>query len=174
MFNKENLPYALIANLETSLADGHADDFQSKISSALAVTLNGFTPDQDADSAYYWEPEGCHGWFKNLNDIEHEFKVVDTDENWVVLETIAYISVEAEGEFSLSVYDSVDKEYIPMASIGVTAEESFESEILITISGDLNGPLSVLVIDEVEIVKPIGSIHFGTLKPDWGGEDEWQ
>lgn len=166
-FNRANAPYALLANLENALNSETAGTFLSAIGSGLESVLNGFTPDQEADSHLYWEPEGSNGWFKEFELIDHEFRIIDKDEDWVVLGVLANITVEAEGEFSLSVYDSIDRDHVHMGGITVTATEEFESEILITISGNLDGPIDELIIDEVEILSPIRTINFGTLEPDY-------
>jgi len=166
-FNKTNAPYTLLANLETALISGGAQNFLDGIASGLDVIFDGFTPDADADSRFYWEPEGCHGWFKKFELVNHDFRIIDQDDNWVVLEALANITVEAEGEFTLSIYDSIDRDYIKMAGISASVEEEFESAILITISGDLNSSIDALNIDDIEVIDPIDTIHFGTLEPDY-------
>jgi len=171
IFNQANAPYALLANLERSLANGSAQPFLSKVSEGLSLSLNGFTPDQEADSQFYWEPGGSHGWFKDFHLVDNEFRIVDSDEDWIVLEAMALIEVEAEGEFSLSAYDSIDKDHVYMGSISASAEEDFKSEILITVVGDLNGELDQLEVTEIEIVNPISSIDFGTIELDYGEYD---
>jgi len=171
VFNQETAPYALLANLEHALETDSAQAFLSEVEDGLTRALDGFTPDQEADSHLYWEPDGSHGWFKEFHLIDNEFRIVDKDEDWIVLEASASITVEAEGDFSLSMYDSIDRDHVPMGSITATAEEEFESEILITITGDLNGPLDKLTVDEVEIVNPISSVDFGTIEPDYGPDD---
>jgi hypothetical protein len=167
-FNKENAPYALVNSLEVALSEGKAQSFISNISELLHATFDGFTPDQEADSDFYWEPDGCHGWFKEFSFIEREFQIIDKDDNWVVLKASVNIKVGAEGNFSLKFYDSVDKDYMPIGSVTAEAEEEFESPLLITISGDFEGSVEDFTIEEVEVVDPIGSIHFGTLEPDFG------
>lgn len=167
-FNQVNAPYALVAALEAAVQAGSADEFKQEISGHLESYFDGFTPDQDAESQFYWEPEGSHGWFKEFEFSSEEFRVVDRDEEWVVLETYVSIKVGAEGEFSLSVYDSIDKDHVPLDSVTVEAEEEFETPILITLYGNLDGPIGELEIEEVEVVEPIGTIHFGTLEPDFG------
>tara|TARA_B100001063_G_C16660228_1_gene500621 strand:- start:560 stop:802 length:243 start_codon:yes stop_codon:yes gene_type:complete len=79
----------------------------------------------------------------------------------VVVEAMANITVEADGEFSFSVYDSIDRDNVYMGSITASATEEFESEILITITGDLNGNVEDLAIEDVEIVNPISAIILG-------------
>jgi hypothetical protein len=171
VFNKETAPYALLANLEYALDTDTAQTFLSGIEDGLTRALDGFTPDQEADSHLYWEPDGSHGWFKEFHLMGNEFRIVDKDEDWIVLEATASITVEAEGDFSLAQYDSVDRDYVPMGSVTATAEEEFESEILITVTGDLNGSLDQLTVDEVEIVSPITSVDFGTIEPDYGPDE---
>lgn len=173
VFNHANAPYALLSSLEYALANDTAQVFLSGIAEGLSRALEGFTPDQEADSRFVLETEGCHGWFKDFCLLDNAFRIIDTDEDWVVLEATASITVEAEGEFSLSIYDSIDRDYVSMGGVTATAKEEFESEILITISGDLNGPIDQLAIDEVEIVNPIGSIDFGTIELDYNDDDEF-
>ncbi len=173
VFNQETAPYALLANLEHALKTDSAQAFLSGIEYGLTRALDDFTPDQEAESHLYWEPDGSHGWFKDFHLIDNEFRIVDVniEEDWIVLEASTSITVEAEGDFSLSIYDSIDRDYVPMGSITATAEEEFESEILILITGDLNGPLDQLTVDEVEIVSPITSVDFGTIEPHYDPDE---
>tara|TARA_B100000965_G_C19602436_1_gene763587 strand:- start:10984 stop:11247 length:264 start_codon:yes stop_codon:yes gene_type:complete len=76
-----------------------------------------------------------------------------------------------EGEFSLSQYDSIDRDHVYIGGVSVTAEEQFTSEILVRVCGDLTGDLDALDVEEVEVVNPITSVDFGTLEPDYGEYD---
>ncbi len=171
IFNKSNAHYALLANLEKALENKLADQFLGEVEAGLTSVLDGITPDQDADSHLYWEPEGSNGWFKGFYLEDEEFRIIEVEEGFIVLETVAQITVEAEGEFSFSVYDSFDKDHTYIGSITALAEDTFESEILITLAGDLNGDLDELIVEQVEIVNPITTINFGTIEPDY---DEYE
>lgn len=173
-FNKETAHFAFLSLLTSQLEQENsidAADFLQRIRSSLEVALDGFTPDQEADSSHYWEPDGCHGWLSDFELANHDFKIVDHAEDYVVLEMNAVISVKVEGEFSLSHYDSIDRDYVGLGGIVTTAKEQFESAILVTICGDLNGDLSDVDIEDVEVVDPITSIDFGTLEPDYGYDE---
>lgn len=167
IFNEATAPYALLDNIRKGLEEGSANNFLSGIESGLELALNGFVPDQEAESQLYWEPDGSHGWFKEFELDSNDFKIIETDKDYVVIGAWATITVEAEGDFSLSVYDSFDREYVSMGGVSKTVEEDFESEVLITISGNLSEDINELSIDDVEIVNPITSINFGTLEMDW-------
>ncbi|WP_330924892.1 PIN domain-containing protein [Candidatus Sororendozoicomonas aggregata] len=167
-FQTATAPFVLVGNLKVALDNEVASSFLQKLETQLSFALDGLTPDQEADSHLYWEPEGSNGWFKNFELINHEFRVIDSDDEWVVFEISAKITIEAEGEFSLSVYDSIDRDHVGMGSVSALAEADFESEILITLSGDLSGDINDLEIDEVEVVDQISSVDFGTIDLDYG------
>ena len=168
MFNEANAPYAFLCKLESALEAEKAQSFIDGVASKLEAELNGFTPDQDAESYLYWEPEGSNGWFKSFYLTSNELRIIESDEEYIVLECKAAITIEAEGEFSLSMHDSIDDDYVHIDSVTATVEEEFESEILITIVGDLEGLIEDLSIEQVEIVSPLQRIHFGTLEPNFG------
>jgi len=170
-FNTATAPFAFISNLVLGMENNEADLFIDKIRDSVESYFNGFTPDQEADSFHYWEPDGCHGWLSEFELADSNFKIIDHDEEYIVIEVSANITVEVEGEFSLSQYDSIDRDHVYIGGVTVTAKETFTSEILITVLGDLTGDLSELDIDEVEVVSPITSVNFGTLEPDYGEYD---
>lgn len=170
-FNDATAPFALVENLTKHLEEDSAQSFITKVANGLESALDGFTPDQDAESQFYWEPDGSHGWFKSFSFIDDTFRIIEADQEYLVLEASAEITVGAEGEFSLSVHDSIDKDYVGLGSTSVTKEETFESAILITISGDLTEDIDALEVEEVEVVDPIRTIHFGTLDLDYGEYD---
>jgi len=171
IFNEANAPYALIANLEKAIREDTAVQFLSEIEAGLNSALDGLTPDQEAESHLSWEPEGAGAWFKEFYLQEDEFRIIDVDEDFVILEITALITVEAEGEFSFSVYDSIDKDQVYLGGITTNTEESFESEILLTVTGDPNGDIEQLTIEQVEVVKPISSINFGSIEPYYSEYD---
>ncbi|PSV43192.1 PIN domain-containing protein [Photobacterium indicum] len=172
-FNKETDPFVFVSLLTLKLEQEEDDaaDFVEKIRSSVESYFSGFTPDQEADSFHYWEPEGCHGWLSDFELFDSNFKIVDHAEDYIVLEISADITVEVEGEFSLSQYDSIDRDHVYIGGVTATVEETFTSELLVTVSGDLTGDLSDLDVEEIEVVNPITSVDFGTLEPDYGEYD---
>jgi hypothetical protein len=172
-FNKATAPFAFLSLLIEKLEaeDDDATDFVEKIHNGVANYFDGFTPDQEADSFHYWEPDGCHGWLNDFELANKNFRIVDHSEDYIVLEVSANITVEVEGEFSLSQYDSIDRDHVYIGNVAVTVEEVFTSEILVTVYGDLTGSLSDLDVEDIEVVNPITSVNFGTLEPDYDDYD---
>lgn len=171
-FNEETAPYELIENLQKALAEGQAYKFLHDVAVLLESTFDGFAPEQEADSYLYWEADGCSGGFDDFEFTDNLFTVIDKDENWVVIEAFADISLYAEGDFSLSVYDSFDKDHVYMGSITKRAEETYTSRILITISGDLSGSIDDLTIEDVEVIERPTSMDFGELELAYEPDEE--
>ncbi|CAM3644051.1 hypothetical protein GCM10016272_25700 [Psychrobacter glaciei] len=174
-FNKATAPFAFLHLLTSKIEsdDDEAKVFIDKIRNEVELYFKDFVPDQEADSYHHWESDGCHGWLSNFELVDHNFKIVAHGENYLVLEMNSIISVEVEGEFSLSHYDSIDRDYVGMGAIVTTTEAQFESEILVTVCGNLNGDLSDVDIEEVEVVNPITSVDFGTLELSYRDRDEY-
>jgi hypothetical protein len=170
-FNAETAPFAFVENLTKQLEDDLAQSFITQVENGLESALDGFTPDQDAESQFYWEPNGSHGWFESFSFIDDTFRIIESDQEYLVLEAKTEITVGAEGEFSLSVHDSIDKDYVGLGSTSASTEATFESAILITICGDLTEGIDAIEIEQVEVVTPIRTIHFGTLELDYGEYD---
>lgn len=169
-FNKETALFAFLSMLTSKIEQEEDDaaDFIEKIRSGVESYFNDFTPDQEADSFHYWEPDGCRGWLNDFELSDTNFKIVAHSEDFIVLEVSANITVEVEGDFSLSHYDSIDRDYVYIGGVTATVEEHFKSEILVTVYGDLTGDLSELDVEEVEVVNPITSVDFDSLEPDYG------
>jgi len=172
-FNKTNIPYTFIPNLESAMQNNQLNKFIHSIEIQLESVLEGLTPYQEADSSFLVEGDGIYISFKKLLLPDNKFRMVevDIDEGWIVLEVLASITIEAEGDFSFSIRDSIDKDYVSLGSNSVTVEVEFKSEILITIVGDLEGDINELDIESVEVIDPIETIYFGTIDPDYGEYD---
>jgi hypothetical protein len=60
---------------------------------------------------------------------------------------------------------------VGLGSISASTEATFMSAILITICGDLTEGIDAVEVEQVEVVTPIRTIHFGTLELDYGEND---
>lgn len=169
-YNKANPVYGLIGKLENAIEANAAQDFIKEVESRLDSVLDDFTPNQDAESAFYWEPEGCSGRFNRFELSTPQLRLIEHGNGYIVLELDAEITVDVEGEFSLSVHDSIDGDNVPIDSCTVEVEESFNSKILVTLTaefgdGSENLEISDLEVEDVEVVSVPKTIHFGTLEP---------
>ncbi|PKG37065.1 PIN domain-containing protein [Psychromonas sp. Urea-02u-13] len=166
IFNQANAPFALKNMLSEALYADEAFDFLSQIESHLEDELYDLTPDQEADSVYYWVPEGSTTSFDSLI-LDPDFKIIDVAKELIVLEGQASITINAEGEFSLSAEDPINCEYMSIGGVTAQTKVDFETELLITISGQLDGNVNDFEVKSVEVVDTPHSINYGLIEPDF-------
>lgn len=170
--NALNAPYVVLDQIEKFISVNDLD-LQTKINQYLTEELKYFTPDQDAESYLYWEPDGITAWFDSFSFISNECRIIEADECQIVIEADINIIINAEGEFSLSVYDSIDKDYVGLSSVIAKVENDFDSKILLTFEGEVTTEqnLDNLELAAIEILNKPRVIHFGTLEPDFDEYD---
>ena len=170
--NALNAPNVVLNQIE-SLIQQEDQDFHTSIANLLRIELDGFTPDQTADSYLYWEPEGAYAWFERFEFMEEEGRIIEADTHQLVVEINVRIFIGAEGEFSLSVYDSIDRDYVGISGAVQNIETEFDSKILLSFEGEVTTEqtLDNLELVEVEILNKPSVIDFGTLEPDFEPDD---
>lgn len=166
--NALNAPYVVLDQVE-SLIKANDVVFLEQVSSHLYSELDDFTPDQDAESYLYWEPEWSTASFESFNFKSHNCRIIEADENQLVIEADVNININAHAEFSLSVYDSIDGDYVSLSSVEAEVETDFDSKILLTFEGEVTTEqtLENLELTDIEILNKPKVIHFGTLEPDF-------
>lgn len=166
LFN--NSPFLILEQIEKLIQQEDLDLIKN-IESALEFALNGFSPTQDADSFFYWEPDGCDGTFSSFSFTSYQCRVIDHSDNYIVLEAEVEIIANVVGEFSLYGYDTCDGDHVYVGSVESEKEQEFETQILITLTGEITeeAEFADLEIENVEIVKLPERVNFGTLEIDF-------
>ena len=105
--------------------------------------------------------------------MEEEGRIIEADTHQLVVEINVRIFIGAEGEFSLSVYDSIDRDYVGISGAVQTIETEFDSKILLSFEGEVTTEqtLDNLELVEVEILDKPSVIDFGTLEPYFEPDD---
>lgn len=186
-----------LANALQTLQE-HAEVARRRVCDVLSLVDAGALPDiaeavvdglRDGLSDWQFMAEG-HGSFSlevdgtDLEATHYEFSTVGNEYDITIVrlgstEIAARIGVTisatATAEFSLSVYDSIDKDMVSMGSESATRDVEFEGAILLTLLGDLAGDPADLEVDRVEVVEAIDSIDFGEIEftPDYDDYDDW-
>lgn len=101
-----------------------------------------------------------------------DLKVVRIEDEIVVLQISANVTCEVTASFDFSVFDSIDRDYVGMGSNTYTTEETYSTDILISLTGDFTQGFDGLEVTEVEVLETIGTVDFGEVEPDWGDYEE--
>lgn len=129
----------------------------------------------EADSNYYWDEEDSFLSFISFNfsesDILYSGHFVEINQNYIILSVNVKIMIEAHSNFSFSVRDSIDKDYIGLGTNSFSTDDEIDSEILITFD------TKSLLENDIKVIKAelanygYSYIHFGEIEPDFGYED---
>lgn len=174
-FNRAHKPYAAVSNLESHIASNNCLSFMTQLSSHLESVFDGVDITQEADSSVYLEAEGCQVNFVSLNSVDDSLRIIRDTEEYIVIEATLNVSLEIEGSFSLSHFDSIDRDYVYMGTVERSVNKDFDVNVLITLSGDFDeakNDIEALEIDDVEIIGSLGRVYFGELEIDYGPDYE--
>lgn len=160
----------LLADMQAARREEMKGEFLSHLTDA--VSDYSYSMYAEVDSAY--ETEGGEIQLTMLeyellaDEESYAFKVVRAGPSEIVARVDLEIKVRAEASFSLSAYDSIDKDYVGMGSADAEKEETFEVTALVTFQGDFTS--DDVAITAVELVDGPTSIDFGYVDPDRGDD----
>jgi hypothetical protein len=128
------------------IVSAEADSSVTLEEEGVSLTLNSFSLDPDGD----------------------QFALVQVGTHKIVVNAAMTLNVLAEAEFSMSVYDGVDKDMVPMGSMSASKDDQdLEVDVLITFEGNFEA--GEIKISEAEIIGgPRDTINFGYVEPDFG------
>lgn len=177
IFQPHNQVNSIIARIrEDELLD--KDNYVlHEIKQAIINSLDGASISVEACSNFYYEEDDVYATY-----VDHELvaddkglvalNVVRIEDNIVVLQIKANVTCEVSASFDFSHYDSIDKDYVGMGSNTCSTEQSYETDILISLTGDFTEGFDGLEVSEIEVVETIDQADFGEVEPDWGDYDE--
>jgi len=118
--------------------------------------------------SYLFIEEDLHEYTLNSMNIrldEHGnpmFIPIDHENDNITVQATVDIDITVFCDFSLSIYDSIDKEYVAFGSNSVEKNEIMEIDILITFSGNISDSPC---IQEIEVFDELYDIYFGEIEP---------
>ena len=82
-------------------------------------------------------------------------------------------AVHVHASFDFSVRDSIDTDYVGMGGSSCEIEDSYRTDIVITLAGDFSDGIENIDAEEIEVMETLGYADFGEVEPDWRSyEDE--
>lgn len=157
---------------------GELDNVREAISDTLEYQMSDLDFSLEAYSNFIYEHDSTevivNGFeFKLFESPNLIFRPVNFDDDVLVVESKLSVDVNIECNFSFSVYDSVDKDEVPMGSSSTNIQTNLDVNILVSFIGDLDKIGAEIEVDDVEIeIKTLDVINFGEIEPDWMYEDD--
>lgn len=164
-------------NIASTLTNGEPKRLYEIISQYLTDAVGEIDLYPDASSQFFYEPDYVEVM---LNDFEF---VTDQDgyallqpiqgqNETLIVEAKIYVTAQANTTFSLSVRDSIDKDYVPIGDASASTVVEFESEVLLTFEGDFNGDPEDIELTGFELLSYPSEADFGDIEPDWWHEKQ--
>ena len=132
----------------------------------------------NADAAYYYEIDD--EWVE-LNEIsiltensELRVHIVDKGSDTITVNIACEVCCRVGATFDFSIWDSVDKEYIRLGSSQEIVEQVYETNVLVSLSGNFLNGLSDMEIDDIEVDNTLGSVEMGEIQPFENDESYYQ
>ncbi|MBZ7631468.1 PIN domain-containing protein, partial [Klebsiella michiganensis] len=76
-FNTKDTPVIMLAKLEAALESINTSNLGLQLRNELESFFSGYYVDQDADSAFYWEPEGVDVTFADFSMADDNLKLIE-------------------------------------------------------------------------------------------------
>lgn len=159
-----------------AIDDGALDDTKNSIDDQLSDALIDWEFDVEAYSSGRFEVDGTElklGSFEfaKTGD-QYAVTVVRLAADETVVQVDMEISATANADFSLYIWDSIDREELSMGGTSASSEETFDASVLLTIAGAIDGPPDQLEVVGVEVIDALGSVDMGEVEIDYGGDED--
>lgn len=131
----------------------------------------------EATSPFFYEPDYVEvvlDSFEFVCDVNGSalLQPVQGQNNTLIVEAKAIVAAEASTSFSLSVHDSIDKDYVSIGSSPASTELEFEAEVLLTFEGDFDEGMENVELVDFELLSSPSDVDFGEIEPDWWHEEQ--
>lgn len=151
------------------LGQGDPVGLASALEAALQAQDDRVWFDVEASSTYHVEHDVSEPEFLSIElpdpaEAESEFRAVDYTNGVLVIHIVFTVNARVGNSFKFSMWEGVDREYLPMGSGRVVTDETIAMEALVTLGGRIP---EYMKVTDVEILPSSHRIDVGNIKPDW-------
>ncbi|MBJ7441924.1 MAG: DUF4935 domain-containing protein [Sphingopyxis sp.] len=159
-----------VANYLSLIETGKLPDAASDIEHQLRSSLAAWDYHAEAHSDFYFEVETWELDLDNYvllkSDNDFNITIVRVGSGVTVARVAAKFTARAKADFSLSNWDSYDKDYVSLGRSGASREVVFEGAFLLSLKGDLAEDPEEIYVDRAEVVDAIDEVDFGEIGLD--------
>lgn len=148
------------------------DDVFASIGQRIADSLDGANIDIEFIPSIYCEYDDIYAEY-----ISHQLEtdesglvvinVVHIEERSIAIEINATVACEVHANFSFSVHDSIDRDYVGVGSSSRSISTSYKTDILIKLGGDFSKNFENVEVVNIDILETIHWADFGYVEPDY-------
>jgi hypothetical protein len=164
----------VVQKVLTAIDQGSDAELISKFTEMLDRAVSSIEAYSEASSSMHSEGDQAEIRFlrfRLIPDDNNRFdvRILRTGKDQIVAQVPIEIEAEASADFSFSVWDSIDREYISIGSNSAITETTFECLVILTLEGSLLEQASTLELTNVELAETPDMIDFDTV--EYSGDD---
>jgi hypothetical protein len=164
-------------NLAKLIPDEKPEDLYALIGQYLSEQVAEIDLFPEATSQFFYEPDYVEVVLDSFEFVCDSagralLQPVQGQNNTLIVEAKIYVVAEASTSFSLSVHDSIDKDYVSVGSSSASTKVEFEAEVLLTFEGDFDEGIEYVDLVDFELLSSPSDAYFGEIEPDWWGEEQ--
>lgn len=165
------------SEIARTLPRGEPRELYLRFDALLADAVGEMSIYAEGSSQFFFDPEYVEVAYRNFEFVTDKagnalLQPIQGQDEVLIVEAKVNVVANASASFSLSVRDSVDKDYVDLGDASATTELEFQSEVLITFEGDFNTDIESIELTSLELLSYPPSADFGEIEPDWWHEDE--
>jgi hypothetical protein len=170
-FQPHNSAKNIVDALRQQIVTGGKSEILDTLSEFIIESTNEAEVDVEYSSAIHAELEQTE-----VHYISHEFindtedrpivDVIRIEANWLSLRLRVEINYEIQAHFSMSVWDSIDREYVSIGSSSAVAENSYICDVLLSLTGDFSKGIEQAAVGELGIDLQLPGADVGDVEPN--------
>ncbi len=176
-FQPQSAAVTYCANIAKILPNKLPENLYQLIERYLSDQVAEIDLTSEATSQFFFEPDYLEIVLDSFKFVTREdgsaiLQPVQGQNNTLIVEAKIFIVASASGTFSLSVHDSIDRDYVSIGSSSASTEVEFEAEVLLTFEGDFDVGHDYVDLVDFELLSHPSSVDFGEIEPDWWHEEQ--
>ncbi len=165
---------SLVTLLLGDMDAGRRPDLLEQIAEAIAEAVGEMDVYAEASSAFHYDADSVAMSIQDFQFLDPEdgyrFDIVQIGKDRLTTKIGISIVAKAECDFSFAVWDSIDKDYVPMGNGSAETEVEFEAAILVSIEGDFSKSPPEVGMSSLELINGIDSVDFDEVEPNFGDD----
>jgi hypothetical protein len=143
----------------------------NELGGELTRFVEHINPDIDATSYHFFEADFLGAEYRGHSQVsDDDVTIIDSDDKSVTLSFPLTVQAEVSADFTFSIRDSIDRDYVSIGSSELTRQVEIEVEVVLQVdreSGPADGAMTLKV--DAPMFVPI---DFGEVEPDLGPYEE--
>jgi predicted nucleic acid-binding protein len=170
-FQPHNAAKNIIEALQGQIESHSGSDILETLKEFIIETTNESDVDVQYSSAISAELDETE-----VHYMSHDFvlskngqPIVDLiriEASWLVMRLRVNIAYEVHANFSMAVWDSTDREYVSIGSSSAVAEDSYECDVLLSLTGDFSKGIELTEVGEFDFDLKLPGVDVGEVEPN--------